>query len=558
MRLPTINEVRLTTGLIIGAFVLCHLTNHALGIISIETADAWRPILLKVWFFLPVTVLLYLSLFTHAILGLRALYRRGSLRMPPGEAWQLALGLLIPTLLLAHAIPLRITGMATGVEMTYPRVVSEIWLADGFTRFLQAALVLIVWSHLCIGVNYSLKLRSWYPRAQPYLFALAILTPALALLGFFKMGQWVEARAAAEPGWFATQWAPVQFQDQTLGWIVANHVWLAPASFGGIVLIVLLARFARIAAERARGRVAIRYPGGKEVRVPRGLSILEASRSGALPHASFCGGRGRCTTCRVSVVSGEDHLPPPNAIEALALERLGTPERVRLACQTRPTGPCDVVPLIADSRAHIVGRGKGGVHGDERDVVVMFIDLRGSTTLAENRLPFDVVFILNQFFSEMTDAVEGHGGHYSNFTGDGLMALFGLEDGPKAGARGALASAFAMLRKLEDLNARLREELAEPLVIGIGIHVGSAVVGEMGPPKHPVLTALGDPVNTTARLESLTKDYGVPIIISEPAARVAELDMTGLPRHAANVKGRAEPVAFHTIPAPPPAPDAAA
>ena len=168
------------------------------------------------------------------------------------------------------------------------------------------------------------------------------------------------------------------------------------------------------------------------------------------------------------------------------------------------------------------------MEGSERRVTVMFIDLRDSTTLGEARMPYDVLFVLNQFFNEMTKALFATGGHYSNFTGDGLMALYGLgTQEPAIGAEQALRGAREMMRRLDQLNARLEADLKVPLRIGIGIHFGEAIVGALGPPGSQIVTAIGDTVNTTARLESLTKDYDCALILSQDAAQAAGLNLAG-------------------------------
>jgi adenylate cyclase len=174
--------------------------------------------------------------------------------------------------------------------------------------------------------------------------------------------------------------------------------------------------------------------------------------------------------------------------------------------------------------------------------------MRGSTTLGEAKLPYDVLFILNQFFHVMTKALVATNGHYSQFTGDGLMALYGLygED-PKSGAADSVRGAREMLASLDQLNYQLRNDLKEPLRIGIGIHHGEAIVGAMGPPRSQIITAIGDTVNTCARLESLTKDYDCVLIVSRPAAEAAELNVEGCELHQAPVKGRMEPVEFYTL-----------
>ena len=177
----------------------------------------------------------------------------------------------------------------------------------------------------------------------------------------------------------------------------------------------------------------------------------------------------------------------------------------------------------------------------------MFVDLRGSTQLGEARLPYDVVFILNQFFAEMYAALKATGGHYAQFSGDGLMALYGLEGTVEEGCRDALRGALEMEKRLESLNQRLAHELNEPLRMGIGVHSGEAIVGTMGPPASPNLSAIGDSINIAARLESLTKTYDCALVVSVTTAERADIDLTRYPRHAANVRGRGEPVAVYAI-----------
>jgi adenylate cyclase len=279
-----------------------------------------------------------------------------------------------------------------------------------------------------------------------------------------------------------------------------------------------------------------------------GATVLETLRANGIPHASVCGGRARCTTCRIRVTEGMEALPEPAGLEAAALARIKAGENVRLACQVRPTADISVMPLLAADASAADGLVHGGMEGSERQVTVMFIDLRGSTTLGEAKMPYDVLFILNQFFGELTRALDATGGLYSNFTGDGLMALYGLETRDAAfGAEQALRGAREMLMRLDQLNERLAADLKEPLRIGIGIHFGEAIVGALGPPGSQIVTAIGDTVNTTARLEGLTKDHDCPLILSQDAARAAGLDVAGHELHQAPVKGRVESVAFYAL-----------
>ena len=240
------------------------------------------------------------------------------------------------------------------------------------------------------------------------------------------------------------------------------------------------------------------------------------------------------------------NCPPPQALEAAALERVGAPSSVRLACQARPTADLSIAPLVSASgnREHYQ---PGGVQGREQEVAAMFVDLRASTRLNEARLPYDVVFILNQFFAEMSSALQETDGHYAQFAGDGLMALYGLKSDLPTACRQALAGAVAMERRLQRLNERLADELAEPLRIGIGIHCGEAIVGTMGPPSSPNLSAIGDNINIAARLEGMTKDFQCTLVASEATLVNAGIPVQGWPRHEAPVRGREEPVTVYAI-----------
>jgi adenylate cyclase len=196
--------------------------------------------------------------------------------------------------------------------------------------------------------------------------------------------------------------------------------------FTTVLLGTLGARAVRGLWARRGRRVRLRYPHGVSVSIEPGMSVLEASRAAGVPHASVCGGRGRCSTCRVRLGDGADHLPPPGPDEARVLARIGAPDRVRLACQLRPTRDLAVVPLLpAAAGPQDVRVQVNPGQGIERDVAVMFADLRAFTQMSEGRLPYDVVFLLNQYFKAMGQAVEAQGGRVDKFIGDGIMALFG-------------------------------------------------------------------------------------------------------------------------------------
>jgi adenylate cyclase len=221
------------------------------------------------------------------------------------------------------------------------------------------------------------------------------------------------------------------------------------------------------------------------------------------------------------------------------LRRIAAPASVRLACQLRPLADLSVTPLLPASATAADAMERAEYQrSEERAVAVLFADMRGFTRLAESRLPYDVVFVLNRYREEMAHAIESAGGVVNEFVGDGVMALFGLDSDVETGCRQAMAAARAMLDRLEHLNRTLAAELGEPLRIGIGIHAGPVILGEMGYANLKGITVVGDVVNTASRLEEMTKRFGAQVVMSGDAAKHVGDGIAGWQRHEVEVRGR--------------------
>ena len=550
---PTLRQLRLGSGLVLFAYVLTHLLVHALGNISLGALETGLTVKAALWRTPPALVLLYGALLTHLALGLYAFYERRFYRVRPAETTQLLLGLAVPLLLLSHVVGTRLAWSLEELDRGYPQILYATWVAAPGQGLLQAAGLVVAWLHGCFGLYFWLRLKRGFFRAAPWLLAGAVLVPTLALLGVVQGGRSV-ALLAADPAWRAQELGPNHFglkaQSERLGAVRRGLFSAYLAALG----LVVLARGARTLAETRGGFVRIGYPDGRTVRVPRGSSVLEASRRGRIPHASVCGGRGRCSTCRIRVVDPERHrnLPEPERTERLVLERIGASPGIRLACQLRPTADLIVAPLFTpQARVTAVPDAERAATGEERFVVVLFADLRGSTRFAEEHLPYDTVFVIGRFLGAVGRAVREAGGSVNQHLGDGLMAIFGLDRDPKRAARDALRAVDGIAAHVEQLNRMLAADLGERLRYGVGLHAGLAIVGELGDETESRFTVLGDTVNVAARLEGLTGPMRQIAIVSEAVYEAAGLPAG--PLQELTLTGRAQPLRARLIGADAPA-----
>src|SRR5881396_1724600 len=360
-------RVRLASGLVLFAYVTTHLANHALGLVSLETMEAGRVYFLALWRSPLGSLVLYSALTSHVALAFWALYQRRTLRMPLWEAAQLTLGLAIPPLWVSHIVGTRLAWQLYGVEDAYSRVALALWaLAPDLGRR-QILIVALAWVHAMIGLHSIVKLRAWYPRAAPWLLGVVVLVPTLAILGFVNGGRQAAALARdpavrAQMLWHGRP--PLTPAE------AATLVRARDRGFVGYTTLlgaVLVARGVRSVLQRRRGLIRVTYPNGRRVIVPVGLSVLEVSRYARIPHASVCGGRGRCSTCRVRIHTARPQ-PPPAEAESRVLRRLGVPSDVRLACQLRPTSDLSVTPLLPATATAADGRPPGDSHsGRDQD-----------------------------------------------------------------------------------------------------------------------------------------------------------------------------------------------
>ena len=537
----SLRQTRLVCGLVVFTYVTLHFANHALGNISVDAMERGLALQKLIWQSAPGATILYAALLTHMGLGFWALYQRRQFRWTRLEATQLTLGLSIPFLLTKHILNTRVALSLFGTDTGYPQELFKFWAGPPPDGALQAVLLLIVWVHGCIGVHLWLRLKPAYPRLRNVLLSAAVLLPALALLGYYQGGRQT-LRLAESPVWRAQELTPERIgtPDQDARLLRYRNETLA--ALAAVLAAALLARPLRRFRQRWFGSVLLTYP-DRTIRVPRGLSVLEASLINNIPHAHVCGGRGRCSTCRIRILGDPSDLPPVSAAEQAVLDRVGAGPGVRLACQLRPTRDLAFVPLLPPHASIADAYRRGPARsGEERYVAIMFIDMRGSSRLAERRLPYDTVFIINQFLNAVSSAVISAGGEPNQVLGDGLLALFGLRGRPEEACRQAVAACAAIAANVEKLNGALAYGPVEPIRFGIGVHAGLIVAGEIGYERHAQFTVIGDAVNVAARLQDLTRSFDCEVLMCEEVYRKAGFGGDELTAHEVDARGRAATV----------------
>ena len=543
----SLRQVRLVSGVILLAYLVSHFLNHALGNISMAALATGVYFHMLFWQFPPIGILFYAACFVHTALGIWALYERRQFRWKAIEPIQLVLGLSIPAMVVAHIVGVRLGQSLYGHEKLYPQVFFAYWISAPYKAWLLTAVMIVSWVHACIGLHFWLRMKPFYKKAAPFLLAAVLLIPTLALLGIYQGERNVTDSDSLE--WrqenLSRRAMGTRDQAQVLDRVTDYFL----IGYLGLIGLALLARGARTIHERRGGTISLSYGNGRTIRVPRGLTVLEASLRNNVPHASVCGGRARCSTCRIRIIGDCSTLPEPSQREAFVLGRVGTPDpSIRLACQLRP--PADLsffqlfLPQTVSASAHASNPAR---IGQERYLVSMFVDMRGSTKLAEKRLPFDTVFIVNRFLGAVSQAVIESGGRPNQFVGDGMLALFGLSASRQEACRQALKAATLIAANVDELNRFLAHDLREPIRFGIGIHGGEVIVGDIGYRDHMVFTALGDAVNVAARLQDMTKALACEAVVSDEVRATAGVAADALPQQQVEIRGRNEPMIVRTI-----------
>lgn len=280
-------------------------------------------------------------------------------------------------------------------------------------------------------------------------------------------------------------------------------------------------------------------------------NLLEALVEAGVPITHLCGGRARCSTCRVNVSEGLAQLSEPTEIESAMARRLDFPSEIRLACQTTASGSVTLRRLVLDSAdaemaSQIGTHGFRGPIGRDVEVAVMFADVAGYTTLAEALPPYDVVHMLNRFFNGASDVVEANSGRVDNYMGDAILALFGVEDEPRPTVS-AIRAGLGVLEVARDLNHYVERIYGKTFAVRVGVDYGEVVFGLLGAEGTARETAIGDAVNVASRLQGANKDVGTEMLVSQAVFRGCADDVNFGRSFELDLRGKVGRVTAHEV-----------
>jgi adenylate cyclase len=425
---------------------------------------------------------------------------------------------------MGHFTATRLEFEMMGADPTYNRIVAELW--DSKTEWRQIGLLAPGWLHGCLGLNYAFRHRPFWKRFQYMLFAFALLLPVLSALGFVTMARDISRKAAASPTEISAVTPEMRATIDKMHWWLGALLW----SYGGLVGATFAARGVRAFVEHSRrGLITITYP-NRTIKVPRGWSVLEASRAFHIPHASSCGGRARCSTCRVRIVDGAHSCPAPAADECATLERIKAEPGIRLACQLRPTGDVALSPLVLTERPDY--RARPPAIESERDAVLLYCDFANRAALARDHLAHDVLFAFKRYAESACRAISSMGGTVCYVAHDSIFGLFGLSGDVHRAAAAALAVASEIELSLREINHRLGQEWGFRAEIALTLHIGRLALSNVGQ-SSDLIIAEGEAVEAAAAIRKALMTSSSSYAVSQ-----AVFDMAGVerpPRPAAKV-----------------------
>lgn len=295
------------------------------------------------------------------------------------------------------------------------------------------------------------------------------------------------------------------------------------------------------------------FIGEKQIVAAAGQTILDASLKAGIPHFYSCGGNAECSTCRILVIGGAEHLTAVNEKEEALRNKISLPPGIRLACQTCATGgPVRLRRIIMDKTdlsVHIRGKIKNEHRplGEKRDLVLFFLDIRNFTPFVETYLPYDVIHVMRSFYIIFNHIICSHKGQIVDTTGDGFYAVFGTERDLKSACKSTVDAGFAIMKEVLRYNETyLRPYFNTRFEIGMGAHCGEVIMSEMEIGSYTRPSVMGMAVNIASRIQSITKKMNNNFLVSERVMELADYHEKDQKR-LVKLKGVSDPVTIFLL-----------
>lgn len=272
-------------------------------------------------------------------------------------------------------------------------------------------------------------------------------------------------------------------------------------------------------------------------------TILEATLSNHINHTHACGGQGKCSTCRVSVMEGIEHCSSRNEIEQKMAATLNFPTEIRLACQTKILGDISIRRMVSDKLdmdiiSEQFSEDSKIALGSQQKLTIVFTDIVNYTSFAEKFPPYDIVHVLNRYYRIMNSVIQNHNGLISDVAGDGILAVFGVDGVGKNSVLDAINAIDEMKEKLSIFNIYLQSNFNTTFSIRAGIHYGNVIVGPFDTGSMKKTAVIGDNVNYASRIESANKEFGTQLLLSEEAHDEIKETYTNYNLYKTTLKGK--------------------
>ena len=272
-------------------------------------------------------------------------------------------------------------------------------------------------------------------------------------------------------------------------------------------------------------------------------TILEATLAAGINHTHACGGQGKCSTCRVSVMDGIENCNPRNEAEQMIASKLNFPAEVRLACQTKISGNISIRRMVSDKLdmdliSEQFSNDAGNTFGRQQQLTIVFTDIVNYTSFAENFPPYDIVHVLNRYYRLMNATIQENHGLISDVAGDGILAVFGADQTNRNSVLDAIQAIKEMNQKLDNFNEYLEENFNTKFGIRAGVHFGNVIVGPFDTGAMKKLAIIGDNVNYASRIESANKEFGTTLLLSEDAYHMVKQTYPNHKSYTATLKGK--------------------